>query len=294
MGGHLAYPDILSDVVPSTLSSFFLRKVLRDRLRFDGVVMTDDLEMHGVHQGNLSITEVSRRAFEAGNDMLLLSHTPEFQEQTWREFVSLMGRDEEFRRRVRASARRILLLKARWLKDGFPLIPDPDLVAEKLPDPAAREFFFDSANRAVTLLREEGLPYRPRPDDRILLVGQLDSFFSEGRKRLPQVDSYRFSYLPWEWSDPEERREAVARADDYDTVVFCVANTNSLEVLQALKSFKGRVIVISALSPVYLEQAPWVRTAVAVYGISEDSFAAGFAALAGDFEPEGKLPVDLP
>jgi beta-N-acetylhexosaminidase len=52
-----------------------------------------------------------------------------------------------------------------------------------------------------------------------------------------------------------------------------------------------RIIVISALSPVYLSQAPWVQTAIAVYGNTSDSFRAGFAALAGDFVPRGRLPV---
>jgi beta-N-acetylhexosaminidase len=36
-----------------------------------------------------------------------------------------------------------------------------------------------------------------------------------------------------------------------------------------------------------------VRTALAVYGTGRESFRAGFAALAGDFEPEGRIPVDF-
>jgi beta-N-acetylhexosaminidase len=42
---------------------------------------------------------------------------------------------------------------------------------------------------------------------------------------------------------------------------------------------------------VYLSEVPWVRTAIAVYGNNRDSFRAGFGALAGDFIPEGRLPV---
>ena len=52
--------------------------------------------------------------------------------------------------------------------------------------------------------------------------------------------------------------------------------------------------MISALSPIYLDRVPWVATALAVYGMGPDSFRAGFAALAGDFVPEGALPVELP
>ncbi len=65
-------------------------------------------------------------------------------------------------------------------------------------------------------------------------------------------------------------------------------------MLQQLKAQARKVIVISALSPVYLDETPWVETAIAVYGDSRDSFRAGFAALAGDFVPTGRLPVSFP
>jgi beta-N-acetylhexosaminidase len=51
--------------------------------------------------------------------------------------------------------------------------------------------------------------------------------------------------------------------------------------------------VMSALSPVYLRETPWIRSALAVYGTSAESFRAGFSVLAGDFLPEGRLPVDF-
>jgi beta-N-acetylhexosaminidase len=80
-------------------------------------------------------------------------------------------------------------------------------------------------------------------------------------------------------------------AGGYDAIVFCLANFNSLDVLKELEGAARKVIVISALSPVYLEEVPWVDTVIAVYGDGRDSFRAGFAALSGDFKPTGTLPV---
>ena len=54
------------------------------------------------------------------------------------------------------------------------------------------------------------------------------------------------------------------------------------------------MIVVSALSPVYLSELPWVQTAIAVYGDSKDSFRAGFGVLAGDYPASGVLPVNFP
>jgi len=60
-----------------------------------------------------------------------------------------------------------------------------------------------------------------------------------------------------------------------------------------LSPLAPRLIVISTLSPVYLREVPWVRTAIAVYGTGPVSFAGGFAVLAGDFRAEGRMPVGL-
>jgi len=76
--------------------------------------------------------------------------------------------------------------------------------------------------------------------------------------------------------------------------VFCLANYNSLAVLDLLRDLAPRLLVVSTLSPVYLEEAPWVETAVAVYGTGRDSFRAGFAALAGDIAATGRMPVSFP
>ena len=291
MGGHLAFPRILGDVIPSTLSPFFLREVLRERLGFQGVVMTDDLEMHGVHQGVMSMPEVSRRAIEAGNDMILLSHTPSLQEETWEEFRRLLYRDDAFRARIREAVGRILRLKLERLRNGFPLLPDDAGVARRLPLAESGSFFLSSASRAVTMLQSGGLPFAPRAGERILLMGQLERFWREGLRRFPSADVFSFSYMPWEKSTREDRLGAQEAVVGYDTVIFCLANDNGLEVLQTLRDFPGRLIVISALAPVHLYRVPWVKAAVAVYGIFEESFRAGFAVLLGDFDPEGHLPI---
>ena len=291
MGGHLAFPKIMSAKIPSTLSSFFLQEVLREKLKFQGVVVTDDLEMYGVHQGEMDLPTVSRRALMAGNDMILLSHTPSLQDDTWDELSRTFSRDRAFRTRVEEAVRRILLLKLQHLKNSFPLLPDVAAVSDRVPHPDAEAFFFDSACRAITLVRDEAFPYSPPEDEKILLVGQLDAFFSEGRRRFPWADSYSYPYYPLEWSRGEDRLRVPDVADDYDAVIFCLINQNSLEVLQELEGYEGRLYVLSLLSPVYLQEVPWVKSAVAVYGMGSDSLRAGFSVVCGDYQAEGKLPI---
>jgi beta-N-acetylhexosaminidase len=292
MTGHLAFPRILGNLTPSSLSTFFLQSVLRDRLGFKGIIITDDMEMDGVLTGGLDTPMACRKAIEAGNDMVLISHTPATQARTWNELIQVMRRDPAFKAAVKGSVRRILETKLRFFRDGdAPQAVDPARVKSLVPAPGAKSFFAQSATRAVTILSSAEIPFRPAQDRRILLAGQFPEFLTEGLRRFPHAQTFLFPFMPFYAARPEDRAAMRARVEGYDTIVFCLANFNSLDVLKELQGRAKRVIVISALSPVYLDEVRWVHTAIAVFGDGEDSFRAGFAALAGDYVPTGTLPV---
>jgi len=297
MCGHLAFPAILGDLTPSSRSPFLLTGLLRGRLAFRGLLITDDMEMTGVLGPGVDTARACLEAILAGNDVVLVSHTPALQDQTWDFLAARLRRDPVFRARVRESAQRVLELKLKAL--GAPgLVPGShgiprDHAPPAIPAPGAPGFFTESALRSATLVKGLGLPFRPGPRERVLLVGQFAEFLNQGRRRFPRADTLEFDYIPFYSSKPEDRSRIRRQAAAYDRVIFCLANYNSLEVLEELAALAPRLLVISTLSPVYLSQVPWVRTAVAVYGTSPACFAAGFAVLAGDFSPEGRLPVEL-
>ncbi len=76
MTGHLAFPRILGNLTPSSLSPMLLEDVLRKQLGFQGLLITDDMEMEGVLSGGLDTPQACRAALAAGNNMVLISHTP--------------------------------------------------------------------------------------------------------------------------------------------------------------------------------------------------------------------------
>ncbi|UCF96437.1 MAG: glycoside hydrolase family 3 protein [Spirochaetaceae bacterium] len=294
MSAHIAYPDILGNLLPASRSDQLIEGVLRRKLSFQGVVITDDMEMNGAISGGVDTAQASLEALRAGNDMILVSHTQSAQERTWDMLIRQVSSSAEFKERIKTSVRRILELKLRFFKPIEAAAPgSPDDTGELIPSPGAWEFFQQSALRSVTLLRDAVIPLEQGRDRRMLLVGQFEEFLEEGRLRYPEADPLFFPYSPF-YSAREEDLERVPRiASRYDVVVFCLANYNSLEVLETLRSFSGTLVVLSTLSPVYLRDTPWVQTALAVYGTGKESFRAGFAALAGDFEPEGRIPVDF-
>ncbi len=291
MSGHLAFPQVLGDRTPASLSPLLIRDVLRRRIGFDGVLVTDDMEMNGVLSGGLTTPEAGLKAIQAGNDVILISHTPRVQEESWEYLRRRLAADPELRELLQESAARILRLKIRVFKrDRFPLEAE---AAAAIPAPGAAKFFAESAARSVTLIRGARLPYRPGKGERVLLLGQFQDFLDQGRRRFPQADVRLFPYSPFYHARPEDATTLPALAARYDTVIFCLANYNSLDVLEAMRDLADRIIVISTLSPVYLRDVSWVGTSLAVYGTFAESFRAGFAALAGDFPAEGILPVDF-
>ncbi|HTP59537.1 MAG TPA: glycoside hydrolase family 3 protein, partial [Spirochaetia bacterium] len=295
MTGHLAFPQILGNLTPSSLSPFFLQSVLRDRLGFKGLIITDDMEMDGVLTGGLDTPMACRRALEAGNDMVLISHTPGTQAKTWDELIRVMRQDPAFKAAVQGSVRRILETKLRFFRDGkSPIFPDPQMVRSLVPAPGAKDFFTQTAARAVTVITPGVVPFRPDQGGRILLAGQFPDFLSEGLRRFPHAETFLFPFSPFYSARAEDKAAMRARAGAADTIIFCLANFNSLDVLKELAGTPKKVVVISALSPVYLAEVPWVATAIAVYGDGPDSFRAGLAALCGDYKTAGSLPVRFP
>lgn len=78
MVSHIIYNEI-DPVYPAAFSHQIIEGLLRDELSFNGIVVTDDLEMEGSQSYVQDIVQAFILAFNAGNDLLLVSHTKEKQ-----------------------------------------------------------------------------------------------------------------------------------------------------------------------------------------------------------------------
>ena len=74
MGGHLFHPIFSQHANPVTFSHRAIALLLRHKLRYPGVILTDDLDMGAIRK-RFSIRDAAIGALQAGNDLLLISNS---------------------------------------------------------------------------------------------------------------------------------------------------------------------------------------------------------------------------
>lgn len=281
MSAYLSFPLIEKSGAPATFSEYFLTDLLRGELGFKGLIVTDDIMMNGATEYAGSVSRAVQLALLAGNDIIESSTTPSFRDALWVKTLELMKSSPDFRARVADAANRVILAKLDYFKgdNPVPVFPDPKRIDESVPDPEAHTFFLSQATRSVTLVRAGTFPLDESKRGKTLIAGAYPAFLEAGKRRFPDADTAPIGGKLW----------STARA--YDTVIYCLSSKDSLSILKDLQWLDANVVVVSSLAPVLLNEVPRVKTAVAVYSYAPVSFEAAFASLAGDFVPEGVMPL---
>ncbi len=115
MVSHAAYPAVTKDRTPASLSKVWITNILRKRIGYRKLIVSDDMEMGGV----LSAAPVGLAAVEfvrAGGDLCLVCHREDYIAQASEELAKTAERDPRFARRVEESIRRVLEFKKKSAK----------------------------------------------------------------------------------------------------------------------------------------------------------------------------------
>lgn len=111
MVSHISVPNVLGDNTPSSLSSVMVQDLLRDQMHFDGIVITDGLDMGAiVNAYDSAIAAVM--AIQAGDDILLM---PENFSLAYQGVLDAVNQGVISKDRIETSVRRILRYKYRNL-----------------------------------------------------------------------------------------------------------------------------------------------------------------------------------
>jgi beta-N-acetylhexosaminidase len=293
MSGHLSFPLVSGNGEPASLSRYFMTTLLRERIGFKGIAVTDDLAMNGAGIAAGSFSEACVKAIEAGNDVIMMSRLLELDDPAWKRLLEEYRRSPAFRSRVRESAARVLETKLRYLKPRgkAALVPDLGSLGSRVPDPEAAAFFKEQAYRSATAVASRAIPFAPA--GRILVASPLKEFSTAALEAYPGAASFRFSYSPEGAALSGELAAFDAALAGCSAAVVCVANQAGMDFAQRAHDAGKGVAIVSAQSPAPLARAKWAEAAVAVYGCSPESLRAGLDVLTGKAAAQGRLPVKL-
>ena len=115
MVSHAAYPQVTKARTPASLSKVWITGILKKRIGYRGLIVSDDLEMGGV----LSAAPIGKAAVEfirAGGDLCLICHREDYVVKAYEALTKTAERDSNFGRRVGEAARRVLTFKKKSAK----------------------------------------------------------------------------------------------------------------------------------------------------------------------------------
>ena len=295
MSAHICYPAF--DTVPATLSSRILKTLLRNDLRFDGLIITDAMDMHALE--HLSSYARNAEALHAGADLLLLGHLPD-QAELIRDLRTLLEP---------SACERI-----RHMREHLPLeLPSLEVVgcAEH------RQIEQEIADASITVVRNERrqasrgqarLPMTLAADARVAVVaveaGNLTPADTSSGVRVRLVDAIRARHantfgltLPY-LAEPDVLKGVLQAAAEADVVIVGTVNAkldpSQAELVHELHRRGKSPIVVALRAPYDILAFPFIETYLCAYSIRDASTEAVAKVLFGEIPARGQLPCSLP
>ena len=124
MVAHASYPEVTGDKLPASLSKVWIRDILKKKIGFKGLIVSDDLEMGGVLAA-APIGEAAIQTLQAGSDLMLVCHK---EEHVWLAFESvfkLAEADRDFARLISRKSARVLEFKRKSRSLLSRVVPRP-------------------------------------------------------------------------------------------------------------------------------------------------------------------------
>ena len=316
MTAHVVMPELQSDCDvatqegcdPATLDREILTGLLREELRYGGVVVTDALNMAGVRE-KYGDARIPVLALKAGVDMPMMIDTPTDTvslDVAYNAVLDAVRSGELSEDRIDESVRRVLELK---VERG--LVDDPFVNAPKAAGALGTAEHLAVAGRvgdnSVTLLKNDTglLPLDEAAGQKVLVTGYRSVSSTSNaepaahladalRRRGVATELYETGTAP----DAATIANAVGRAQANDLVVVATSNASGSQsqrnLVNALLATGKPVVLVATRNPYDIAALTDAPTYIASYSWTKPSMQALARVLLGEVNPSGKLPVRIP
>lgn len=311
MTAHISMPKLTNSDKPATLSPEVM-SLLRNELGFQGVIMTDCLEMDGI-RATYGTVEGAVMAFQAGVDNVMICHTYDVQTAAVDRICDAIQKNEITSNRIDESLERLATLKSKFTNWDDALKRRSH---EELADINARGFAV-----AKKVYADAATVVRAASDLLPLSKTAKTIFLSPGRN-IPvgggavTGDTEQPTRVPWISNDFVERIKAYSpdleniqfteepltseqwqAIENADIVIFATRNAKEAVYqrdlgMQLAQRRSGKpVVAIATCNPYDFLEDKEIENYVAVYEPTVEAFSAAIDILYGKETARGKLPV---
>ncbi|MCP4504600.1 MAG: beta-N-acetylhexosaminidase [Deltaproteobacteria bacterium] len=304
MTAHIALPAITEEPdMPATVSKNVLTTLLREKMGYKSIVITDGLEMAGIVK-RYGSGEAAVRAVVAGADMVMVLWFPEKKNEVERMLRKAVKSGRISMERLDDAVRHILAVKVRR---GLFTRKKKDVKAAmwELSKSPYRKVVDEIARRAITVVKNEGdtlpLVFKANKDatkkrDKIVAVSSERSFLKSlayrNHRRVRQV---RMSLRQSKAKALRTAKSVARKARNATAVVVTVREPSQAEVVRQLRPLlekETKLVVVTFGVPYVLSDLD-VDAALCAFGFRGPSTWAASQILKGEIVPKGRLPIAL-
>ncbi|WP_156288224.1 glycoside hydrolase family 3 protein [Oceanobacillus salinisoli] len=311
MTAHVTFPKIDDTKVtsqkdgteislPATLSYKVLTELMREEMGYNGVIITDALNMAAIADHFGSVDAVIR-AVNAGTDVILM---PIGLEEVADGLLEAVETGEITEARIEESVKRILTLKVeRGIIKAENAKPIDKVVAnaeQVVGSQAHKQVEAEAANRSITLVKNEDvLPLQVSPEEKIVVIANTyanslyDSIQAHHQNTELITASGPLSEEQMEFLE-EEAHAVIIGSYTYNVSGRSPSSPQMQMVNQVIDNMNIPVIGVGIRNPYDLMAYPEIDAYLAQYGFREASFQATASTLFGKNNPTGLLPVTIP
>jgi beta-N-acetylhexosaminidase len=291
MSAHVTFPAIdPTPGMPATLSYPGLTELLRYELGYDGLIVTDSLEMGALASNGYPPQVSAPLAFAAGADLLLFNRDHAMHRQVIASLVQAVEEGKISQEKLDASVQRIWEAKQRFgLLDPQPV--ELGAIADSVRTAEHLKLSRNLARQSMTLLRDPGklLPVSKDCATIIVAPGLLqDQAKGLGDTTLP-VDAQPTA---------SQIAKVLEASQDEQTVIVLTydlsSNIQQLKLVQELTDQDIPVVVVAARNPFDARLLPDKITVLVTYGFNPPVRDVLAEVLTGTVQPTGVLPVEFP
>ncbi|OMF11128.1 glycoside hydrolase [Paenibacillus amylolyticus] len=314
MTAHVIFPAIEPEPIPATLSRKVLTGLLREEMGFEGIIITDCLEMHAISKP-YGVAEAAIRAVEAGADLILVSHTLQDQVAAVEAIIEAVRTGRISEDIINKALERIITWKAArcGYRDTGLVSPETNETAEAVniepvnSTESIKSTLFKIASSSITVVHNEGLlPLDPEKDVYVIWPEVVER--TEVDEPWSHTDSLGVALSQLRGRIRELKITTQPSYDEADRILMDVSEAEQVIVctytsaghlpkgqryLVEKLSENHSLIVVALRNPYDLLEISLPGSYVCTYENTPTVVRALSLVLTGELEPTGSLPVRL-